>query len=141
MTTYLYPNSKIAASYDNSGALVAWESIVPTGGTRFFAPVLYGNFDPGQEDTLTDGNAYFEGYAVINGSFGALTQVQLYYLQTTYCNSGYSGPVTIECRTESPNNYLTFNAVLRLTKLSESQKKSMAYENYKFLFTRLRPIV
>ena len=135
----IYPLSKIAANYNNTLGLVAWETILVTGDTQaFFPPVVYGGYSVGQERVRGDGTSYFSGRKVAHGQFGVITQNQFYYLQVTYCNGGYTGFVTVEIRTEDPNNYHTWNAILKLPQWSEVKKQSQAISPFPFLLRRLQ---
>jgi hypothetical protein len=135
--TPIYPSSKVAAGYNNTGSLTAWETIKPTGGTYFFAPVIFGLLDPGQDVIDLGGALDFEGFASSGILWTAITQLQVFYLQTTYCAGGFSGRITIEYRSLDPGNYVTANAILHLPKPANSQKKSRAYENYQGRLTRI----
>lgn len=131
----MYPNSKVAAGLNNTGGLVAWESII-VNHAPFFAPVIFGFFDTGQDSTLLDGSLYSNGYPM-SGIQWVATQWQVYYLSQTFCAGGRSGPITIQYRQTNPDTYVIANATLVIDKLSDSAKKSMGYEPYKGKLTRL----
>lgn len=134
--SYFYPLSKVAVGYNNIGGLVAWESIV-AGGVRFFAPVLYGSFDPGVFNTQTNGRLYISGWKSSDILWPAIDQHNVYYEIATLCAGGYDAEITIQCRTESPTAWPIYNAVLRLPKLPDARKQSGAFTAYKGRLNRM----
>lgn len=128
---------KIAAGNNQSGSLVNIELIKPTGGTYFYAPDSYGTYDPGQERLRLNGRLFFGGYPNLIWKFDYLTLVQLRYLMTTYCSSGYDGLVTIATKTDAVDTYSNLNATMILPKLPTSEKNFVIFPHYKILFTRL----
>lgn len=137
---YMYPESKIAAGYNNTGSLIAWESIVPTGDVAFFAPVIYGSFDVGDKKFRLNGTPKYVGFGQAKAGWGVLTQAQRYYLQTTYCAGGYFGEVTMKFRLENPDSYVIANCILDLSKISESRKESQAFPEFFAYMQRLEII-
>ena len=135
--TAIYPLNQIAAGYNNSGGLTAWENLVITGEPRLFAPVLYGMSTAGEETIRGDGTSYFSGFLVVNGFFGAITQGQLFYVMSTFCSGGFSGFVSVNFRLYDPVNYYRANAVLHLTQPSANKKVGQGWEKYKFSYTRV----
>jgi hypothetical protein len=133
MSNYMYPNSKISPGYNNVGALVAWESLYPSGDQRFFAPIIYGRLNPGQKVYDLDGMPFFRGYAaVLNGEFSVITQAQLYYLKTTYLGGSYGGQVTMAIRMENWATYVNVNAIFDLSTMDTMKKTSQAWAHYTF---------
>lgn len=137
MATVWYPALAIAAGYNNAVNLAAIEAITPPGDRPFFTPRAFGLFDPGQFRIRGDGTVYTAGYPTAQWLFSAITQAQVRYLMETYCANGYSGKVTIRTRTDDPDTYTNYNAVLLLPKLSESDKKFAKFRNYGMTFVRL----
>lgn len=137
---YMYPESKIASGYNNTGGLVAWESIVPTGDVAFFAPVIYGSYDVGDKKFRLSGMPKYVGFGQAKAGWGVLTQAQRYYLQTQFCSGGYFGEVTMKFRLESPSTYVIANCILDLTKISEARKESKTFPEYFAYMQRLEII-
>ena len=137
MTSYLYPLSEVAPGYNNTGGLVPWESIV-VNNVPFFAPIIYGSYSPGEEFIRADGTSYWMGFpAVTKGMFSAATQEQIYYVLGTLLGGNYSAPMTLKCRLEDPTNYKIINTIFRLSPNDKNSKKSMAWEKYGFMLTRI----
>lgn len=137
MAIYIYPNNQIAAGNNNTGGLVAWESITPTSDKPFLAPVLFGKLVGGETAIRADGSVYKRGYPVVFGEFGAITQAQVFYLYNTFCGGGYSGPITAKLRLLDPNTYVSINATLVLPDLNSQKKVGLGYQNFKFQYARV----
>jgi len=137
MNVTWYPQLAIAAGYNNAIALAAIEAITPPGDRPFVAPRALGLYDPGQFRIRGDGTLYTAGFASAQWLFSAITQLQVRYLMETYCANGYSGKVTVSTRTDDPDSYANYNAVMLLPKLSESDKKFARFRNYAATFTRM----
>lgn len=131
---------KLAAGYNNAAGLVNIESITPSGDKAFYPPQGVGAYDPGQFRIRGDGTVYVSGFAATEWLFSKITRAQVRYLQTTYCNSGWSGKVTVATKTDNINTYANFNAVMVLTKLPESQRNFTIYRDYVVRFTRMEAI-
>jgi hypothetical protein len=135
MTQYLYPDSKIAAAYNNTGGLVAWESLSPIGDKRFFAPVIYGHYNPGLKAYDLNGFPYYRGFpAVLSGEFAAITQAQRWYLMQTYLGNGYAGYVTMKFRLQDSSAYYTVNCIFDLATDDQmaGNKRGAGWQNYTF---------
>ncbi len=138
---------KIAAGYNvGSGSLVNIETIKPTGDTYFYPPQSYGFYNPGGDIIRGDGSLYVQGYPSTQWVWagnpsGRLTPGQEYYLQTTYCNGGRSGQVTILTTTDVVSSgvptYARFNAIIRLSKLPDSGKNFKNFGQFVAYFTRM----
>lgn len=139
MTSYFYANSEIALGYDNTAGLAPWESLVPGGSPiKFFAPVVYGSYDPGEEHTNTDGTPYFGGFALVAPVWGVVTQWQAYYCYHTICNDVYWAKATVKFRAIDPDTWSVYNTLIRMKKLKDQQKQSMAFPSFAVSYTRLR---
>lgn len=138
MPSYFYSDMEVASGYNNTAGLAAWESLTDANGVHFFAPILYGKFNAGQEKFRLDGTPFYSGFAEIEGLFSVITQAQVFFLMTTYCAGGFSGQVTIKFRQYSPTTYVTANAIMHLPQLLDSQKQSQAYKDYKIAFRRIQ---
>ena len=132
-----FPSLAIAAGYNNSIALAAIEAITPPGDKPFLTPRALGLYDPGAFRIRGDGTLYTAGYPTAQWLWSAISQAQVRYLMETYCNNGYSGKVTFSTRTDDPDVYTIYNAVLLLPKLSESDKRYKFFRNYTATFARL----
>ncbi len=119
------------------GSLTNIETITPTGEPTFKAPDVYGSYDPGVRRIRADGSLYHAGFGMVQWRFAGITRGQVRYLMETYCANGYSGKVTINTRLDDPDTYTRYNAYMLLPKLSESQKRSWAFQDYIVRFTRL----
>lgn len=138
MTVYLYPDSKIAANYNNTGGLVPWESLRPSGDKRFLAPILYGKYNPGQRTYALDNMPFFRGFpAVLNGEFAFITQAQLYYLKVNYLSSGYAGKVTMRLRLEDWATYVNVNCIFDLSTMDQIKKTNRTFEHYLFTLRKV----
>jgi hypothetical protein len=133
----MYPNSKIAAGYNNTGGLAAWESLTPSGDIPFIAPVVFGSFLFGQEHTNTDGTFFYGGYSSSKPLFGYVTQRQGFYIYNTILSGNWSGPVTAEMRTVDPDTYNIYNCILKVEQYQSQTKKGRAFEGFKLSYTRL----
>lgn len=124
------------------GSLTNIETITPSGDVQFYPPASYGSYNPGQYIIRGDGSVYLSGYPstewVWSGSPGGkITRAQIRYLQETYCNNGYSGPVTILTTTDDPGVYQRTNATMILPKLPEGGKNFTVFQNYAVQMQRL----
>lgn len=130
----------IAAGYNVALAgLSNWESL-SAGGRRFYPPKMYGTFDPGIYRVRGDGTLYIAGFGSCTWLMDTLYYAQYRLLQTAYCNSGYSGKVTIYTQTDTPGTYARYNAVMTLKKHSESQTNFKVFEKEPIAFTRLEAL-
>lgn len=131
---------RIAAGNNNAAGLVNIESITPTSDKPFSAPNNFGQFDPGQFRIRADGKVYVAGFGVASWVFSAMTKAQYRYLMETYCNNSYSGLVTIRTRTDDPDTYANYNAVMILPKLPEMRKVTSGFADCSVRFMRLESI-
>lgn len=132
-----YPDLKIAANWNNAAGLAAWESITPSSDRAFFAPRIFGTYDPGSRRIGTDGLDTFAGYGSVDLLWEAITKLQERYLRETYCSNGYNGKVTVRLRTDDPDTYANYNAILKLPKLNESANRFNAWQNYRARLIKL----
>lgn len=134
-----FEDYRIAAGWGvQLASLTNIESIVPTSDRAFVPPDVYGSYDPGQIRIRADGTVYLAGFTSVRWRFSVMTRAQHRYLQTTYCNSSYSGKVTIYTRTDAGSaTYTRYNAILILPKLPELQKRFTGFEGVTLTFTRL----
>lgn len=129
---------RIAAGWNVAlGSLINVEAITPSGEPTFKAPDVFGRYDPGVLKIRGDGTGYHSGFGMITWYFAGLTRGQFRYLQETYCSNGYWGKVTIYTRLDTPGTYTRYNAVMLLPKLSDSQKRSAAWQDIYIRMTRL----
>jgi hypothetical protein len=106
------PNLKIAAGHDNIAGLQTIETIIATGDTKpFIVPSVWFNNSPGRFRTTLDQGRYISGKKSGAMSFTFMTKNQWYHWSETYCNSGYTGDVTIQIEDRQPGVYFTFNAI------------------------------
>lgn len=124
------------------GSLTNIEDIVPSGDTAFYPPDVYGSYNPGQFIIRGDGSVYLSGYPSEDWHWhgnpgGRISRLQVRYLQETYCNNGYSGPVTILTQTDNPGVYGRYNAIMVLPKLPEGGKNFTVFQDYRVQMTRL----
>ncbi|GIV50521.1 MAG: hypothetical protein KatS3mg038_1042 [Candidatus Kapaibacterium sp.] len=111
---------RIAAGHNVPlASLVNIETIVPAGDVAFYPPRAFGTYNAGNIRVRADGRLYFAGYPSIRWDFGLMTRAQFLYLQTTYCNGGYSGPVTIYTRLDRHDEYKRCNAIMVLPQLAD----------------------
>lgn len=118
-------------------SLTNFESLSISGEPPLKVGGMYGTYDPGLMRIRGDGTVYLAGYGSCALPFPGITRGQVRYLSTTFCNSSYSGKVTIYTRLDDPATYARFNAIMRLPKLSESQKRWAAFQDYVVRFDRL----
>lgn len=138
--TVWQPFLQLAVGYNNAAGLVALQSITPTNDKPFYPIQNYGTFDPGQFRTREDGTLYVAGYASAQFVFNVITRRQVEYLQDTYCATSWSGKVTVKMRTDDPDTYANYNAILLLTKLSEATRRQKVFVDYVVSFTRMEAI-
>lgn len=130
----------IASGYNVAlAALSNWESLT-AGGRRFYAPRMYGSFNPGIYRVRGDGTIYIAGFGSCVWMMDILRYAQYRLLQTSYCSSGYSGLVTIYTQTDVPGTYARYNAVMTLPKHSESTPNDFIFEHAPIHFTRLEAL-
>src|SRR5678815_2158359 len=124
------------------GSLVNIETITPPGDVQFYPPASYGSYNPGNMVIRGDGSVYLSGYPSTQWTWqgnpgGKITRAQVRYLQETYCNNSYSGPITILTQTDDPGVYGRFNAEMILPKLPEAGKNFTVFQNYSVQFVRM----
>ncbi len=130
----------IASGYNVALAgLANWESLL-AGGRYFYPPQGFGSFNPGIYRVRGDGTLYIAGFGEIEWVMRYFLYAQHRLLMTSYCNTGYSGKVTIYTKTDNASAYARYNAVMVLPKLSESQTNFKILENYKIRFTRMEAL-
>lgn len=111
---------RIAAGHNVPlASLINIETIIPSGDVAFYPPRAWGNYSAGAVRIRTDGHVYLAGYPSVIWRFGLMTRRQFRYLQTTYCNGGYSGAVTIYTRLDNAAQYRRCNAIMVLPQLAE----------------------
>lgn len=135
-----YPDYQIAPGWNNYGGLQSIESITPPDDRPFPYPAGFFRFNPGELKTRSDGTFYFAGFPVTEWVFSYLSKRQVRYTQERYCNGGYSGMVTIKTRTDDPDFYQIYNAVMLLPKPSDAQRRGRVWVDYVIRFTRLTAI-
>lgn len=118
-------------------SLTNFESLSISGEPALKVGGMYGTYDPGVMRIRGDGTLYLAGYPSCALPFPGITRGQVRYLSVTFCNNGYSGKVTIYTRLDDPATYARYNAVMRLPKLSESQKRWSSFQDYIVRFDRL----
>jgi hypothetical protein len=124
MTYITKPNLKIAAGWDNVAGLTTIETIVAAGDTRAFVPPqVWFNNSPGRFRIKLDQDRYISGKASGALSFTFMTKNQWYHFSETYCNSGYTGNVTIQIEDRQPGVYFTYNAKAYLPPQNETQNR------------------
>ncbi len=125
--TIFQPDYQIAVGHNNAGGLATLEGITPSGDIYAFQPFqVYPNYSAGEFAIRADGLLYVRGYPFQEWRFALMSWVQFRYLQTTYCNGGYAGEVTIRTRLEDPTTYANYNAVMRLPQLINQRRISSA---------------
>lgn len=127
---------RIAAGFNNAVGLVNVEKIA-IAGERGFIMQNYGHFNPGAFKVRGDGTLFLSGFGSTSWIFEAITKNQFRYLQETYCNNGYSGKVTIRTRTDDPDVYANYNAIMILPKLPDLRKVTSGFADNRVTFTRL----
>jgi hypothetical protein len=139
--TYMYPNSKVAPGRNNTGGLVAWESLIPSGDQRFFAPIIYGHYSPGLKAYDLTRLPFFRGFPeVLSGEFSLITQAQVWYIKNTLLSGSYGAWVTMELRTEDPSNYVYINTIFDLETMNNAKKTSKVFEHYPFVLAKIEVI-
>lgn len=134
------PEIQIAVGHNNTAGLTAFEAITPSGDTHFLPVRQYGTFNTGETKTRLTGRPYFAGRQSIQFLCAVMTWVQFAHLKTTYCNGGYSGLVTIRVRTDNPDVYKNYNAVLVLPKESDLTTRFKAFTDVVLRFINLEVI-
>lgn len=135
------PDLQLAAGNNNAAGLVAIQTITPTGAGQVFPPILnYGEYDRGERLTLADGSDFWRGYPAARWIFQVLPWLHARYLQETYCSNNYSGLVTVRLRTDDPDTYANFNAVMKLPKLIDLGRRRKVFIDYIVTFTKLEAI-
>lgn len=138
--TLWYPDYKLAPNWDNFGDLATLEGTEAPDGLLFPYPNAYFKYSPGEVRTRADGTYHYVGFPYTDWGYSYLTKSQVRYIQDTYCNGGYSGKVTVQTRTDDPDFYQIFNAVLLLPKHSDSSRRGKVFVDYALRFARLIPI-
>lgn len=119
------------------GSLVRLHSIRPTGDTHYFYdPIAIGNFDPGNPNVRGDGLLAFNGFPSVVWLIKVMTRIQLAYARTTWCNGGWSGPVTIYS-TNGDTTYARYNANLLLSLPNQFDGSFYANKDVKMVMTQL----
>lgn len=134
MALYSYA---IAAGHNQAASLINFERIQPTGEPYFLAPQNFGHFDPGAIRIRGNGTIYLAGFGSTSWIIEAITKGQFRYLMETYGGNSYSGLVTIKTRTDDPDVYANYNAVMRLPKLEEMRKVTSGFADCRIRFHRL----
>ena len=134
-----YSGLQIAAGHNNAAGLVALESIL-VGNHYFYTPIFSGQYAPGLFKQRADDLLYISGFPFTVWMFRVLWRDQFNYLQTTYCAGGYSGLVTIRTRLDDEAAFYNCNTTLKLTPLSDAQKRQMVLTDYAVRYTRLEVI-
>jgi len=137
MATVYQPSYQIAVGNNNAAGLTSLEALTPASDTHFAPVRVYWNYDPGARRIRSDGTLYHAGFPSQVWQASVLTKSQWQYLKATYCNSGYSGAVTIRTRFSDPTTYANYNAILTLPKEIETQQRSRVYIDVALTFTRL----
>lgn len=128
----IYPGHNVSLN-----TLVNIETIKPTNDTRYFyAPVAEGYSDPGTPYINGAGYVSFNGFESVVWSFIIMTRLQLLYAKTTWCNGGWSGPVTIYS-TNGGLTYARYNANMLISLPKEFDGSFFANKGVKFTMTRL----
>jgi len=117
-------------------SLVNIETIKPTNDQYFYSPQAIGNYDAGQPNVRGDGLFSFNGFASVGWLFPVATRKQLAYARTTWCNGGWSGPVTIYTTT-GDETYARYNANLLLSFYNVMDGKYYAIKGMQFAMTGL----
>lgn len=122
-----------------AGSLVNIETIKPTGDVLFYPPESYGSFDPGDEKDKTNSLTFHSGYDELKWTWrGKITRKQARYLMDSYCGGGYSGTVTINTPTDTPDTYVRKNAVMKLPKLPDATRNFKVFTLYTVTMRRLK---
>lgn len=133
----LYDYRIAAGSNVALNSLTKITTIKPTGDTYYFySPIAIGYFDPGKPNVRGDGLLSFNGYSSVTWVFRVMTRLQLDYARTTWCNGGWSGPVTIYSTTGGIA-YARYNAVLILSLPAQFDGSFYANKNVKMVMTQL----
>jgi len=120
--SYSYPDNapySLAAGWNQSDSLQVLAGYTPSGVTRPFNFFIgFGLYNAGQVRQLPLIN-YISGYASVQWAFSYLDFDQYLWLNTTYCNSGYSGLVTALVTVQDQETPEYWNAKLQLPKEAE----------------------
>lgn len=132
---------QLAVGWNNAAGLTGLEGVMLA---NDFIPFKtfesWSSFSPGDPVVRGDGTIVYDGYPSVVWTFGAMTKLQLQYLQDTYCGGSYSGKVTVRTSTDNVNLTTTFpafenyNAVMRLTPPTAARRY---YLKYQIAFLRL----
>jgi hypothetical protein len=98
-------------------SLTNWEA-QSVNGIYFVGLRSWGNYRAGVSRLLSTGMTYIAGEPSTAWNT-LLWHIHYRYIQTTYCNSAFSGKVTIYTITTTPSTYARFNAILTIPQLSE----------------------
>lgn len=128
---------RIAAGHNVAlGSLTNIETIKPTGADYFPMLQAIGNFNQGNAYVRGDGLYSFNGFSSVVWFFAAAQRLHLSYSRTTWCNGGWSGPVTIYTTT-GDTTYARYNANLLLSFYSVMDGKFYAIKGMQFAMTQL----
>ncbi len=113
----------IGVGYDvDQDDLVNITSLPPMSADPFASPKALPLYDPGITKQRLTGELTSEGFASVTWKFTRLSYEQYEYLQTTYCNGGLSGKVTIYTQLGGAS-YYRMNALIHLKKPKEYQSE------------------
>lgn len=116
-------NIQVIAGYTVSGDVMPFQQMMG-----------WGQYNPGVAIVLGDLTLAYDGNPSTNWIFGYITYDQVRWLQTTYCNSGWSGLVTVALTTDTPNEIQFWNAVMRLTPIVGTRPLRPGYSDYVITF-------
>ncbi len=92
------------------------------GGGAFLDVHSYGTYSPGTILVRGDQSVSFSGFPSVQWVSSWMDYANGRWAMDTFCGGGYSGNVTCWLTTDTPNEILKFNAVLRLPILASTQQ-------------------
>lgn len=138
--TFIYtPNYQIAAGNDNAAGLFSLEGTIPAGDEPFRAINAYGTGNPGEARTRGDGSLFFSGFPSFQWVINVVSRGQDYYLRNDILGDpeAWSGPVTVRTDLWQPETFANYNAILRIVKLSDLNRRWHYFTDYVLAFVRV----
>ncbi len=129
---------KLAAGFNVALVnLVDITTIVPSGDEAFADPKVLPLYTDGIVKIRGDGLVTTQGYAAQPWYWTRLTYKQYYYLRTTYCSNGLSGPVTVLVNVGGNTTLTRMNAIMVLN-TPKDLKSEFRFQDVMATFTRLK---
>lgn len=129
---------KLAAGFDVAlGSMIDITTITPSGDEPFSDPKVLPLYIDGIVKIRGDGLVTTQGFAAQPWFWTRMTYKQYYYLRTTYCSNGLSGPVTVMVNVGANTTLTRMNAIMILS-TPKDIKSEFRFQDVLVMFTRLK---